>query len=120
MAKFMLILHCTPGACQKLSSDERERALEKVTGWIDQLRAHGRIVSSEKLMDEGGQIVELQPHQLSIIDGPYAETKEVIGGYVVLRAANYDEALQLTRDCPFLHFGRIAIRQTDPLGCGGE
>ncbi|MCI0685116.1 MAG: YciI family protein [Gemmataceae bacterium] len=120
MAKFMLILHTTPGGLRKLSPEEMERALEKVTAWTEQMRAGGRIVSSEKLMDEGGKIVELWRDRLSIVDGPYAETKEVIGGYFVLRAASYDEALQLTRACPFLEFGRIAIRQTDPMGCGGE
>jgi hypothetical protein len=37
-----------------------------------------------------------------------------------LRAANYAEAVDLARDCPFLRLRKIAVRQTDPLGCGGE
>jgi hypothetical protein len=57
---------------------------------------------------------------VSIVDGPYIETKEVVGGYFVLRAANYEEALEVVRDCPFLEDGRIEVRQTDPRGCGGE
>ena len=51
------------------------------------------------------------------MDGPYTESKEVVAGYFVFRAANYEEALELVRDCPFLQDGRVALRQTDPTGC---
>jgi hypothetical protein len=120
MAKFMLILHSTPDGLRKLSPEQMDRSMQKFTHWMEQMRADGRIVSSEKLMEEGGKILELERDRLSIVDGPYAETKEVIGGYFVLRAANYDEAVELARACPFLQLGRIVIRQTDPIGCGGE
>jgi hypothetical protein len=116
----MLILHNSPGGLQKLSPEEMQRTLGEFTSWIDKMRSSGRFVNSEKLMDEGGKILQLQRHRLSIVDGPYMETKEVIGGYFVLRAANYDEAIELARDCPFLHLGKVAIRETDPTGCGGE
>jgi hypothetical protein len=61
-----------------------------------------------------------QKGRLSVVDGPYAEAKEVVGGYFLFRAADYEEALELTRDCPFLDDFQIALRQTDPMGCGGE
>jgi hypothetical protein len=56
------------------------------------------------------------------VDGPYSEAKEVVGGFLMLRAANYDEAVEIMRDCPHVHFGRnrLEIRQTDPMGCGEE
>jgi hypothetical protein len=120
MAKFMLILHATPGALQKLSPEELQRKVEKYQAWINKLRTTGRYVSSEKLGEEGGKLLSLQRERLSIVDGPYSEAKEVVGGYFVFRAAHYDEALEVTRDCPFLEDGRIEIRQTDPRGCGGE
>ncbi len=120
MAKFMLILHTTPGGLEKLRPEQMHAALESFNSWVDKMRSGGRMVDSEKLMDEGGKIVHRQGNRLTIVDGPYMETKEVIGGYFVLRAASYDEAIELTRDCPFLRLGRIAVRQTDPAGCGGE
>lgn len=120
MAKFMLILHSTPDGFRKLSPDQMQGAVEKFAAWLGKMRATGRMVSSEKLMDEGGRMLQLQRDGLRILDGPYIETKEMIGGYLVLRAADYDEAIELTSDCPFLHFGSVIIRQTDPRGCGGE
>jgi hypothetical protein len=55
-----------------------------------------------------------------VVDGPYSEAKEVVGGYGIIQAANYEEALELTRDCPHLAFGRLELRETDPMGCGGD
>ena len=120
MAKFMLILHNTPGNLGKgvargnaaeggkISSLDREDPLERP------------VRASEKLGEEGGKLLGLQKGRLNVVDGPYGETKEVVGGYFVFRAADYDEAIELTRDCPFLDDGRIELRQTDPRGCGGE
>jgi hypothetical protein len=120
VAKFMLMLHNTPGNWQKMSPEEMQRKVEKYQAWTDRIRTSGRYVGSEKLGEEGGKLVGLQKGRLSVMDGPYSEAKEVVGGYVVLRAANYDEAIELIRDCPFLDDGTIEIRQTDPTGCGGE
>ena len=120
MAKFMLILHQTPGSWQQLSPEELQRKVESYQAWANKIRASGRHVSSEKLGEEGGKLLSLRKGRLSIVDGPYSEAKEVVGGYFMFRAANYEEAIELTRDCPFLEDGRIELRQTDPTGCGGE
>jgi hypothetical protein len=120
MAKFMLIVHETPGGFSKLSPSEIQHVIEKYQAWSDKMRASGRVVSSEKLREEGGRVLSLRQGKLSAVDGPYAEAKEVVGGYMVFRAENYDEALELVRDCPHLAFSRLELRQTDPAGCGGE
>jgi hypothetical protein len=120
MAKFMLILHNTPGTWKNLSPEEMQQKVGRYQAWIEKIRSSGRHVSSEKLGEEGGKLLSLQKNRLNIVDGPYSEAKEVVGGYFLFRAANYDEAIELTRDCPFLEDGKIEIRQTDPMGCGGE
>ena len=120
MAKFMLILHQTPGAWQELSPEAMQEKVKQYRSWADKIRASGRYVSSEKLGEEGGKYLGLQKGRLTIVDGPYSEAKEVVGGYFLFRAADYEEAIQLTRDCPFLEDGTIGLRQTDATGCGGE
>src|SRR6516225_3220580 len=120
MAKFMLILQSAPGIWHHLSPEEMQQKVERYHAWVDKIRSSGRYVSGEKLGEEGGKLLALQKGRLHILDGPYSEAKEVVGGYFLFRAANYDEAIELTRDCPFLEDGRIEIRQTDPMGCGGE
>jgi hypothetical protein len=120
MAKFMLILHQRPGAWKALSPEEMQRKVEAYQAWVGKFQTSGRHVGGEKLGEEGGKLVRLQNGRLSIVDGPYIEAKEVVAGYILLRAANYEEALEMLRDCPFLHDGTVALRQTDPTGCGGE
>ena len=121
MAKFMVILHNTPGVWRDLSPEEMQRKVEKYQAWVDdKIHSGGRYVSGEKLGEEGGKVLNQQKGRLHIFDGPYSEAKEVVGGYMVFRAANYDEALELFHDCPMLDDHRLEIRQTDPAGCGGE
>ena len=118
--KFMLILHNRPGYLQELTPEDRQRKIEKYRGWVQALHASGRHVSGEKLGEEGGKRLRLQNGRLNVVDGPFTEAKEVVGGYVLFRAADYQEAIALTRECPFLEDGTVEIRQTDPMGCGGE
>jgi hypothetical protein len=120
MAKFMLILNNNPTLWRNLSPEELQKKVQKYQAWVGKIRSSGRHVSSEKLGEEGGKILSLQNGRLNVVDGPYSEAKEVVGGYFVFRAANYEEALDFTRDCPFLEDGTIQLRQTDPMGCGGE
>jgi hypothetical protein len=120
MAKFMMILHNPPGIWRNLSPEEMQRKVEKYQAWANAMRSSGRHVSSEKLAEEGGKLLTRHQGRVSIVDGPYSEAKEVVGGYFLFRAADYEEAMALTRDCPFLDDCRIEIRQTDPTGCGGD
>jgi hypothetical protein len=119
--KFMLILHHKPNTNTKLSPAEMQQVMGKYQAWFDKIRASGKYVSSDKLMDEGGKVMTMQNGRIGVIDGPYSEAKEVVGGYLVVRAENYDEAIEMFRDCPHLAFGgRLEVRKTDAMGCGGE
>jgi hypothetical protein len=120
MAKFMMILQETPGGFGNVSPTELQRVIEKYQTWFQKLRDSGRLVSSNKLKEEGGKVLSQKNGRLSVVDGPYSELKEVVGGYALLRAETYEEAVELIQDCPHLAFGRLVLRQTDPMGCAGE
>lgn len=120
MPKFMVILHGVPGNWQELSPDDVQKKVAGYQSWMTEIRSSGRYVSGEKLADEGGKRLTRQKERLSVTDGPYSEAKEVVGGYFVFRADSYGEAVELMRDAPFLNDYRVEIRQTDPMGCGGE
>jgi hypothetical protein len=121
MAKFMLIVLEPPGkGFQSFSPDVAQRLGEKAQAWAAQLRATGKHVGGEKLKEEGGKVVARQKDRIAVIDGPYAEVKEVVGGVMTILADSYDEALELARTCPLLEYARIAVREVDPMGCGGK
>jgi hypothetical protein len=116
----MVILHEMPGGWHGMSPEEMQRKFEAYQAWVGKFRSAGRYVSGEKLGEEGGRLLSLQAGRVNVMDGPYTEAKEVVAGYFVFRAADYDEAVELMRDSPFLRDYRVALRETDPSGCGGE
>src|SRR5690349_13081280 len=113
MPRFMLLLHHTPGAAFGMSPEEIQQTVQKYRDWFEQVQTSGRYVTSDKLLEEGGRIVTKENGQVTVVDGPYSESKEVIGGYFTLRAESYAEAEALVRECPFLEHGTVVIRQTD-------
>jgi len=74
--------------------------------WMDGLRAEGALVSSHGLKPKG-KILRGR-RGATIADGPYAEAKEIVGGYVLIRARNLAQALRLARGCPGLDH-RLAV-----------
>jgi len=74
----------------------------KYIAWADGLRQKGQMVGGEKLTASGGRQLRSSGGKLVASDGPYAEAKDVIGGYFVLEAKDLAEAEALTRDCPHM------------------
>ena len=113
MPKFMLLLHDDPSGFASLSPEEMQKAIEKYIAWGDRLRAEGVILDGNKLTDQPGKVVRRAGGQVRATDGPHTESKEVFGGYYVLEAASYDEAVTHASGCPHLEFGSIEIREID-------
>ena|SRR5579862_533765 len=107
MPDFMLVLHHDPAGWTRISPEERQKAVEKYMAWNNK----PFMVESKRLAQEPGRVI--RDHGRKVTDGPYSETKEVFGGYYLIRAANYDEAVQLAMDHPHLEYGgTIEVRQT--------
>jgi hypothetical protein len=121
MPKFMLIQHQTPnlGRNPQKYPEEIQDIMERFRAWGAKLRAEGKMISGVKLTEEGGKVVSAQKGSVAVFDGPYSETKEVLGGILLIQAEDYEEAIALARTCPGLGLGSIAVRQVDEsAGCG--
>jgi hypothetical protein len=116
MPKYMLLLHDDPSAFATVSPQEMQRIIEKYVAWGAKLRGSGVLVASDKLTDEPGKVVRSRNGQMRVTDGPYSESKEVLGGYYTIEAASYDQAIERARDCPHLEYGgTIEVRQVDDM-----
>ena len=78
--------------------------------------AAGTLVDGRKLTEEGGKRLSNMAGKISVVDGPYAEAKEVVGGVFMIRAKDYNEATEIAKTCPHIQFGRIDVRQIDFMG----
>jgi hypothetical protein len=113
MPKYMLLLHDDPSGFMSLSPEEMQKAIEKYIAWGDRLRAEGVILDGNKLTDQPGKVVRRTGGQARATDGPHTESKEVLGGYYVIEAESYDDAVARASGCPHLEFGSIEIREIE-------
>lgn len=109
MEKFMLIFHSDLSKEHQASPEEMQAGMARWMAWIDKLAQAGKYVSGEPLLP-GGKLIK--GSLKGVTDGPYAEGKEVVGGYFIINAENYDEAIALCAGYPdFDSGGSIQVRQ---------
>ena len=107
MEKFMLIFHGGLGEDQ--SPEFMQEQMGKWMAWVDKLTREGRYVSGEALLPGGKH---LSGAGKPATDGPYTEGKEVVGGYFVVNANDYDEAVAMANDYPDFEIGgSVQVRQ---------
>ena len=117
MSQFILLLHETPSDFSSVSADELQQIIGEYVAWRRKIDAEGKFVAGEKLKDEGGRHVSMRNGQARVVDGPYAEAKEVMGGYFVINAADYNEAVETSKGCPHLKYGGwIEVREIEQVG----
>ena len=116
MAQFMLLLHESPNDFTDLSPEEIQRVIGEYTAWREKLAAEGKLAGGLKLKDEGGRHLTRNGDGVRVVDGPWAEAKEVVGGYFLIQAADYDEAVEIAKGCPHLVYsGKVELREVDPI-----
>jgi hypothetical protein len=102
----MLLLYDDPSQWTKLSPEEMQKALEKYMAWTK------KSVLSERLAEDPGKVLRSNNGQPRATDGPYSETKEVLGGFYTIEAADYDEAVRISLTHPHLEYGgTIEVRK---------
>jgi hypothetical protein len=116
MNQYLLMLHETPGDYASLSPAQMQEEVARYGAWAGDLAQRGLLVSGEKLVDDGGRHLKAGANGHLASDGPYAEAKDVIGGFFMIKAANDAEAEKLAATCPHLR-GRnwIEIRRIDAV-----
>lgn len=109
MAKFVLLLRDNGSwPPTDLSPEEMQKVIARYREWIGSMKGKG-----EKLRDGEGRTLSRGSSKTSITDGPYTE-KEVVGGFVIIEAKDYDEAVRMCEDSPQFEFGSIEIREIQP------
>ena len=87
----------------ELSPEQMQQLIGKYMRWIERLREKDQFVAGEPLEDAGK--VLSGKHGQTVTDGPFTEAKEAIGGYFILRARDFDEAVEIAKGCPIFESG---------------
>jgi hypothetical protein len=128
--KFMLMLYADEKAGAAIPPEQMAKAMETLFAYQAALEKAGAFVATSALMPtwdaktltmEGGEVARHPDGsfvntggELRVHDGPYAETREQLGGYYIIEAPDMDTAIQWARRCPAAQWGPIEIRPYRP------
>jgi len=108
MKEFMLIFINGEGT-KDFSPDEMQQNMQKWFGWMAALKDKGIYKYGEPLTPGGKTVKGKEP---VVTDGPFAESKEVVGGFIIVKVADIDAAAELAKDCPDLPYGgTVQVRE---------
>src|SRR5262245_18107665 len=88
---------------RRLPKDRLDESIRRFNDWLERWTKQGFITSGQPLAAEGRVFSKSEKRMVK--DGSFAEAKEVVGGYVVVRAGNLDEAAGVAEDWPLLDYG---------------
>lgn len=113
-AQFLILLRQPPGPPPP--PEELRKIMTQFQTWMEGLRAKHEVLGTNGLVPTAGKVLR-GPNGLTETDGPYAEAKEVIGGYVLLAAGSFEEAVAAGRACPGLNYAMsVEVRPVMPRG----
>jgi hypothetical protein len=98
-----LFVFRNPQAMPARTPEEMQKVLNQWMAWMQTLKAKGAFHGVNRL-EPSGQILR-GPGGSNVTDGPFAEAKEIVGGYLIAAAASIAEATKLAKDCPILAYG---------------
>ncbi|MBV9647654.1 MAG: YciI family protein [Candidatus Eremiobacteraeota bacterium] len=103
--QYMLLIYNQTGDVNR-TEEQWDEIIPKYRAYGDMLRAREAYVSAAPLAPpSSATTLRMQQGQKAVLDGPFAETKEWLGGYYIVNAATLDEALRYAEQCPALQHG---------------
>lgn len=109
--RFMLMMVEPIGQRQTRTEAEGRAVYERMLRWGASLKERGLLLASESLRSQAGasrvQVRGGKPH---VLDGPFAEAKEMIGGFFLIDCATHDEAVALAAECPAAEWCTVEVR----------
>jgi len=109
--QYMLLIHARDTDRQALSQDDIGRMVAAYTAYTEALGKAGALVAGNRLRPASdATTVRIVDGKTQVLDGPYGETKEQLGGYYVIEAPDLDGAIAWAARCPGASFGTIEVR----------
>jgi hypothetical protein len=114
--KYVCLGYIKPGKFENMSESERNTMLDECFTYDDELRKNGHFAAGEALQPANtAMTVYWKNGKVAVTDGPYAETKEQLGGILVLEARDLNHAIQLISQHPGVKCGPFEIRPAADL-----
>jgi hypothetical protein len=109
--KYLCCVYLKPDAYKHLSASEMEKLNRDSVAYDKNLAMKGHYIASSALQPPStAKTIRHSAGKPVVTDGPFAETKEVLGGFILIEAPDIDEALRIAQNIPVAKFGAIEVR----------
>lgn len=115
MASYMLLILEPPEQRKSRTEAEGHAVYERMLRFADELQARGKLLAAESLASHSdASRVRVQDGKARIIDGPFAEAKEMVGGFFLLNCDSREEAVAIASRCPAAEWCTVEVRSLAP------
>ena len=115
--QFLLLIYNDDSLLEALPAGEADAMMRECFNHADELREDGRLKASQQLEEPfTAKSVRIRGGKLSVVDRPFAETKEMLGGFNLIEAADMDEAVRIAAEFPWTATGCVEIRPIRDMG----
>jgi hypothetical protein len=113
---YMLLIHEPVGQRQTRTLAEGQAVYDRMLRFADGLKSRGvlRAVESLASQDERAVRIKVREGRAQVVDGPFAEAKEMVGGFFLLDVESRDEAMAIARECPAAEWATVEVRTVGP------
>ena len=112
--QYLLLVYTDPAQMDQLPADGFNQEMRGCLQHADDLRRQGTLLDSQQLEPPASaKTVRARGGRTTIVDGPFAETKEVLAGFNLIEADSMEEALRIAQEFPWTRYGSIEVR---PVG----
>ena len=112
---YLLLIHEPVGQRQARSRAEGEAVYDRMLRFAAGLKQRGVLRAVESLTSQDDATrVKVSQGRPQVVDGPFAEAKEMVGGFFLLDCATRDEAVAIARECPAAEWATVEVRATGP------
>ena len=116
MAAYMLLIVEDPAQRGTRTEAQGREVFDRMLKYADDLKRRGKLKAVESLSspDANAARVQVREGTARLVDGPFAEAKEMVGGFFLVEAADRDEAIAIARECPAAQWATVEVRATGP------
>lgn len=112
---YLLLIREPRGQRAERNEEEGRQAYESMLKYGEGLAKRGILVAAESLRDDyHGVRVSIRDGKTGLVDGPFTESKEMVGGFFLLDVGSKEEAIEIATQCPAARFATVEIRELAP------
>lgn len=115
--KFVLLIYNDPEKIEALPQAEFNETMRGCLEHADELRGRGRLLDTQMLADAStAKSVRVRKDRRTVLDGPFAETKELLAGFNLIEADSMEEAVRIAESFPWVRTGCVEVRPVVDIG----